>query len=50
MAEPTSETPESDGKSWLNCPLCPLKQGGDINGCCVALRAALRKAAQQNQD
>ncbi len=44
MSTETAET----GKSWLNCPMCPLKHGGDINGCCVTLRAALRKAAQQN--
>lgn len=37
-------------KSWLDCPLCPLKQGGDVSGCCVALRAELRKVAQQQSD
>jgi hypothetical protein len=33
-------------KNGLNCPSCPLKNGGSVSECCMGLRAVLRQAYQ----
>ncbi|WP_176329774.1 hypothetical protein [Thioflexithrix psekupsensis] len=35
-------------KSGLNCPSCPLKNGGSVSECCMGLRAVLRQAYQNS--
>jgi hypothetical protein len=35
-------------KNGVNCPSCPLKNGGAVSECCMGLRAVLRQAYQNS--